>query len=255
MGNCLTMYSNRLASKVRADSVMKAFDLPSSFPIEKYLTKQIDYDVHEECIKQADNGAKYRKVNKVEYTLTRQGVDKLSYLSDKCSVKCINDFMTTSLVPLPVLYLFVVVNDDIHKMVCHESHDEYVLVKYGYTNNLQRRMSEHLKTYGTGIFLKYHVYIDPSQLKEAENEARKFFHVTKWHVSHPNYSELALVPKEYMVVVASEYKRIGESYLNKMVDMSSRSSQLKRDLEYSERLLAEKERTIGLAMSFVGKKL
>lgn len=246
------MFTRSVAQKIRAEGVMKAMDLPSSFPIEKYLTKALDYDVSEHCVK-SKNGAKYRKVNKVEYTLTTRGLDKLSYLTQKCNIKCINDFMTTSLVPLPVVYLFIVVNDEIMKLVGGKE-DHEILVKYGYTNNLPRRMNEHLKTYGSGIILKYHVYVDPSHLKDAENEVRDFFHAAKWHVMNPKYSELALVPKEYLgSLVASEYKRIGESYLHKVTDMCTQMDVLKREVEFCKQLLAEKERTIGLALTMVQK--
>ena len=236
---------------IKSDVVLKAFGLPVGLKLDRCLINRFDFQMNEVTTKHKTNDGKYQKSTKVEYLLTKNGISKLANMSQRCTIKKVNDFASTAMVPLPVVYLFVVVNDQLGIDVP----DDCVLVKYGYSNNLQRRMNEHIKTYGDAIFLKYHVYIDPTNLKEAEDEIRQFFKKTKWHVNGSKYSELAIVPMEMLETsVVSEYKRIGEHYLQKITELSSKNKLLNREIEFANKLLAEKERAINLAIEITRHK-
>lgn len=220
----------------RSDGVIKALNLPNNFQVDKFLTKDVDYK--EDIVKAPAGRGKYRKVNKITYNFTGNGFEK-------CNTNCINIFSTTNLNPLPALYLFVVLNNDI----IGPPPPNHTIVKYGYSCNLQRRMNEHIKTYGPNIYLKYHVYIDPNFLKDAENEIRSFLHSTKWHFDSLKYSEIAIIPDLLLeTVVASEYRRIGQHYLQKVTDMSNRINILEKELGYAKSIMLEKERTINIAL-------
>lgn len=236
----------------KADTVIRALELPSTFKVDKYLTNVVDYTTKEVISRQeGQSKGKIQKVSRTEYFLNDNGITKLSAIARKCSIKTINDFSATMALPLPVVYLFVVANDSLGIDVP----DNHILVKYGYTNNLHRRMNEHVKTYGPGIFLKYHVYIDPTFLKEAENDIRSFFFDTKWHVLSNKYTELAVIPAQYLNnVVSAEYKRVGEHYLHKVSDINAKCASFNQKLEFSEKLLEEKERSLSIALKFIESK-
>lgn len=246
---------NNMFKCIRADTVLRALELPSGLKLDRCLTKHIDYNTVESVFKTkvdgGENKPKLQKATRIEYNLTPDGIHKLAAISNThCSVRSVNDFACTILHPLPVVYLFVIANDDLEITVP----DGHVLVKYGYTNNIQRRTNEHVKTYGPAIFLKYHVYIDPSHLKDAENDVRSFFKSTSWHVEKSKYNELAIIPKALMQTVISEYKRIGEHYLQKITQLSTTNDALVRELNFAKELLAEKDRTIGLALKLANSK-
>lgn len=226
----------------RSENVIKALNLQSNFQVDKYLNNE----VHEEIVKAPTGNGKYRKVNKVTYNFSTTTTSTL------CNAKCINTFSTTNLNPLPALYLFIILNDDI----IGPPPANHTIVKYGYSCNLQRRTSEHVKTYGQNIILKYHVYIDPNFLKDAEGEIRSFLHSAKWHTSNTKYSELAVIPDILLdTAVASEFKRIGQHYLQKVTDMSTRINSLEKELIYAKNIMLEKERTINIALKHLGNSL
>jgi len=242
---------------LRAEGIIRALELPPTFCFDRHLTKSVDYVVKEIIVRKSggSGGSKYQKVSKSQVEINSDGIDKLARISHKCNVTCVSDFMATSVMPLPVVYLFAVVNDDILPDVQARDSDK-VLVKYGYTNNLARRTKEHIKTYGPGIILKYHIFIDPNYLRDAENDVREFFRGAGWHLDHPGYSELALVPRDQLNgLVATEYSRIGESYLNKVTSLSSSCIHLSRELEFARQLVAEKERSLNLALGMLKKEM
>ena len=237
-----------MLKSVRANTVLNALGLSPCFKIERFLNKNVDYCESEVIVKQkVETCGKLAKITRIEYNITPAGIEKLATLSKKCNIKTINDFTSTMLIPIPVVYLFIVANDDLGIIVPQDS----VIVKYGFTNNLTRRMNEHVKTYGPAIFLKYHTYIDPIYLKDAENDVRHLFKATGWHVENSRYTELAIIPNALMPTVLSEYKRVGEHYMQKVTSLSAANEALKRELEFSKALLAEKDRVIQLAMKFV----
>ena len=238
-----------MLKSVRADTVLRALGLSPCFKIDRFLNRTVDYSECEVIVKQkAETCGKLQKVSRIEYNLTPNGIEKLAAMSKKqCSIKVINDFTSTVLTPIPVVYLFVVASDDLGITVP----DGCVLVKYGFTNNLARRMNEHVKTYGPAIFLKYHSYVDPIYLKDAENDVRNLFKSTGWHVENSRYTELAIIPNVLMPTVLGEYRRVGEHYMQKVTSLSVANESLRRELEFAKALLAEKDRVIQLAMTFV----
>lgn len=170
--------------------------------------------------------------------------DKQSLAADilKVDSKSIKSFMTTSVNPVPCVYLFnlgkVKQLRDIFDIPSTFGDDENV-VKYGLTNNLKRRSSEHERTYGTMIngsselILKYHVYIDEKNLLDAEHEIADYFTESKMMLNHKKFNEIACVPDCFLNTdVYRKYIEIGCTYGEKIRDVQ-------KELEYSHKLNKE----------------
>lgn len=235
----MVKFISKLPNYVKAEKVINALSLPKDYNFSKILKLNSEYLYESEPYK-IKLGAKSIKADKTQLKLTQEGVDKMLSIHRKCNIDNINSFMTTSVNPLSVLYLFIILNDSIHDVP-----DDCFLIKYGYTCNILRRMKEHKKTYGNGIMLKYHTYIDPEYLQDAEIDVRNFFKESGWHLKHTNFDELCVVPRDFLhTSVLSEYKRINEKYLHKMQLMSAK-------LEITKCIASEKEKSIQLAMHII----
>lgn len=93
-----------------------------------------------------------------------------------------------------------------------DEQDDNRVFKYGYTNDLMRRITEHEKRYGTDITLQIHVPIPTWYLRDAENDLKTFFGKGMWTYSVPTYNELVKIDDLSLEVVTEFYKTIGEKY-------------------------------------------
>jgi hypothetical protein len=92
---------------------------------------------------------------------------------------------------------------------------EDAVYKFGYTNDLLRRFSEHRCTYGDGLTLECHVPVPEAFLQDAEGEVRSFFEKADWRLATStfNSSELVSFPTRYKSIVREFYRYIGEKYV------------------------------------------
>ena len=74
-------------------------------------------------------------------------------------------------------------NDFLHK---NNIPDNHIIVKYGYTSNLENRTSQHIKTYGTikGVTLELlnYAYVDPKYLSQEEVDIKEYFETLQKHL-------------------------------------------------------------------------
>lgn len=174
-------------------------------------------------------------------------------------VKDIKAFLNTNVNTMPVVYLFIIgkVKDLRESLNIHDhyNNNDYV-VKYGLTNDLNRRTSEHVASCtkiskNIVLALKYHVF-----LSTAENDVEKYFKGAKWHLNHPKYTELAAIPGHMLdTIVHNEFKRLGQTYGGKLQDLQVQLSneqklnlalkvQIERQEQYCKEMIAEKEQRI-----------
>jgi hypothetical protein len=179
--------------------------------------------------------------------------EKYELMTDVLGItpKALKSVLSTNVNAMPVVYLFglgrageLKKNIDIPATF----NDADIVVKYGLTNDLKRRASEHETTLGKlnpngQIGLKYHVYIDPFFLTQAEADIKEYFVGAQWHLRHPKYTELAVVPHHFLnTIVHNEFKRLGATYAGKLQDLQQQlasekriNEQLKAQMEAQER--------------------
>jgi hypothetical protein len=157
------------------------------------------------------------------------------------SPSAVNEVFRTSATTTPCIYLFVLgtVKALRESMRIDPRYFDAMLVcKYGYTNDLPRRTTEHTKTYGTikgaDLRLVHHSYIDPMYISKAEADIRLFFEGTDMELVYKTHKELVVVDQIASKLIAHQYKQLGDKY-------AGHSGDLKKRINDLEHLVALKE--------------
>lgn len=136
--------------------------------------------------------------------------------------------------------------------------DNDIIYKYGYTNNLVRRATEHNEEYGKlpGADVRLIIFktIDPSLISKAEADLRKHFKNIKTCVDHNNYTELVYLSKKKKDLTKSSYDltrnyydTLEELYIGKLSNMRNIICAVNNELAMSkekENTYKERERRI-----------
>jgi hypothetical protein len=98
--------------------------------------------------------------------------------------------------------------------------DNFIVAKYGRTNNLFRRLYENNAHYGkldnVNLMLKYFSIIDSKYCVNAENYIKDFFKLNKYSLTNPKYKELVIIPPQKFGIVKEKFKIIGNQLSSKM---------------------------------------
>lgn len=188
--------------------------------------------------------------------------DKQNLAADILGVtpKALKAVLATNVSSLPVVYLFELGNvKDLRESlnIPQDFKDDQIVVKYGLTQDLKRRTGEHESSFAkvkhAKMSMKYHVYIDPLYLSNAEQDIEHYFIGAHWHLRHAKHTELAAIP-EHMLnsIVQLEFKRLGNAYAGKLADLQTQlaneakiNAQLQVQIQSQEQahktLIADKE--------------
>jgi hypothetical protein len=95
--------------------------------------------------------------------------------------------------------------------------DTSIVCKYGYTNNLERRIYEHNNTYGDIdeciVRLKYYSLVDKTLLSTAETYIRNYFLSNDSIHRYKNYKEIVIISKNDMKKVKNYYVEVSENHI------------------------------------------
>ena len=137
--------------------------------------------------------------------------------------KIIKAFLNTQLGDFPCIYLIVIgtVGELRGKIDNLPGDDTHLVVKYGLTKNLANRMKNHETTFNkitksiTG--LRWHVYIDPVYLIDAENAIRAYFKDNNFAHKVDNHREIGILPEALVKnALKDKMKLIGNLYAGKL---------------------------------------
>jgi len=134
--------------------------------------------------------------------------------------------------------------------------DDDILCKYGCTDDISRRTSEHernfKKQYNVDITLLLYSIIDPQYIFDAETNIRQYFKSNK--ISSDDKSELIVINNKNITQIKQHYKMIQNSYIgryeeinNKIIQLEKYILELKHQLELKDKDLELKEKDILLA--------
>ncbi len=105
--------------------------------------------------------------------------------------------------PISCIYLFTLgtVKDLRESMSLDDKYsDNMIICKYGKTDSLERRTSEHVAKFGPidgcNLMLKYYSYIDPQYMTDAENYIRDNMNAIKSHITYEDNKELIAIDKK-----------------------------------------------------------
>ena len=113
-----------------------------------------------------------------------------------------------------------------------------IVFKYGFTKDLSRRTSEHIKDFGkikkVDLKLKHHSYIDPQYISNAESDVCDFFGALEIELTYKDYDELVVVKPSLLKTIDRQYKQITNAYAGHIKDMVKQVEDLKNKLELKD---------------------
>jgi hypothetical protein len=131
-----------------------------------------------------------------------------------------------------------------------EYDDDSIVCKYGYSEDLVRRMIEHIQKYekieGCTIRLLLYTYVDNSNMSSAENDLKDFVEISNMGYEYDKERELLIVKKEIIKTMKKQFDQISKVYKSNTagtatIDMSKKDKiindinaeniKLKHDLE------------------------
>jgi hypothetical protein len=89
--------------------------------------------------------------------------------------------------------------------------DEDIVCKYGFTDNLDRRLMEHKNNFSkienVDLKLKYYTFIDYKELSKAENNMKNIFNFNNSIIQYQDYKELVVLSKKNLEYIKEEYEK------------------------------------------------
>lgn len=165
-------------------------------------------------------------------------------LSDKLlgkSVKSAIDVFKTSCKSIPSIYLLTLgkvknLRDSFN--IPKDIDDETILCKYGKTENLERRLTEHNNDYGkikgVQLRLKYYAFIDPEFINDAENQIKNFFIANNMKYEHLERNELVLINLNLIKNTLKTYGLVYNSCSGSVKEINSKIKDLEQQLEIKD---------------------
>lgn len=128
--------------------------------------------------------------------------------------------------------------------------DEDIIIKFGYTDDLDRRSSEHLRKYkkigGVDVRIMEFVYIDPEYLSKAETDMKHFFRAMETPVEYMNEKELIAINPKHLAQIKKQYSLLGMGYQGKCSNMIAKLEKLECQMQIKEEIIRHKETEIEL---------
>jgi hypothetical protein len=124
--------------------------------------------------------------------------------------------------------------------------DDYIIIKYGLTNDLVRRTGEHILSYekipGVALKLMNFAYIDQLNLSKAECDIKTFFESVETKLSYKKYNELIAVNPDHEKVIKTQFMYISTEYSGSVADLNIKLAKLKEEnARLKERIILNDE--------------
>jgi len=112
--------------------------------------------------------------------------------------------------------------------------DDSIIYKYGFTDDLGRRMGEHESTYGklknVKVVLSIFHIIDPKYTSDAEGDICDECNAYEIKLNDIKYNELIVLNKKQFEHLKKNYGRIGKDYAGHTAELQEQIVKLKHDL-------------------------
>ena len=119
--------------------------------------------------------------------------------------------------------------------ISEENKDTDIVVKYGRTEDLERRTSEHNNDYGklenVELRLMMYSFVDSSYASDAESDIANFYSYSKYKYEVDGRNELAIIPKDKIDIVKKEYEKIRKIYAGSLKELLNEIERLKQENE------------------------
>ena len=170
------------------------------------------------------------------------------------NTKTVKDVFKTNTAKTPCVYLFLI--GKAKDLFEGEYRDDDLICKYGCSDDLARRTSEHeskfFKEFKVNIELICFSIIESQYIFNAEKSIRNFFKTYSFECSN-GYKEFVLINKKMLGQTKQHYTMIQNSYIGRFQEMNEKIIKLEKEIlvlqhniEIKDNLIALKEKDIAL---------
>ena len=128
--------------------------------------------------------------------------------------------------------------------------DDFIIIKFGLTNDLDRRSLEHVAEYekipGVKLGLMDFSYIDPKFLSQAETDIKDFFKTIEIPINYEKYNELIAVNPKHEKQIKKQYEFIATAYQGSITELIIEIERLKNQIDIKDILINQKNIEIEL---------
>lgn len=166
-------------------------------------------------------------------------------------IKNIRAVFKTSSKKMPCIYMFFL---GAAKMLRESMNlsasikDDFIIVKFGLTDDLDRRSGEHMRTYGNipnvNMGLMTFSYIAPQFLQQAENDIKSFFKSFVEFVDYNNHTEIVAIAPINEKQVKEQYELIATKYQGHAAELIEQIKDLKHTIELKNVGLEKKDKDV-----------
>lgn len=156
-------------------------------------------------------------------------------------IKVIKEVFNTCSTNVPCVYLFTLgtVRDLRKSMKINVKYlDDMIVCKYGMTDNLLRRSTEHFKTFdinNINLHLKYFAYIDQQYISKAETEISDYFDDIECKINYDKYKELIILDNNKLnKSVKQQYINLSNKYAGHIKELLRKISDIENKLILQE---------------------
>ena len=140
------------------------------------------------------------------------------------------------------------VKDLRHSLNIKDNADNYMLCKFGRTNDLERRLSEHIRTFnktdGVDLRLMMFAIIEDEYGSEAETDIKGFFDFAHCRLEHEKYDELVIIDKSKIKHIKARYESLQREYGKGLIELKKYIEQLEKEKEELDGKLKLKEQDL-----------
>jgi len=150
------------------------------------------------------------------------------------NAKTIKNVFRTNTSKTPCVYLYMIGNAK--ELIDNKYDDNDIVCKFGCTDDLPRRCSEHekyfKKEFNKKIELIMFSIIEAKYIFEAESNIKQFFKTNK--LEYKDTKELIILNKNNLDQVKQQYKMIQNSYIGQFTEMLEKNHELEKQLIQSQ---------------------
>ena len=156
------------------------------------------------------------------------------------NAKTIKDVFKINSSKTPCVYLYLIGNAK--ELLTGNYNDDDILCKYGCTDDLERRCSEHHRKYkkdfNNNIELLCFSIIESKYIFDAETNITQYFKSNI--IEYNNTKELIIINKKDISQIKQHYKMIQNSYIGRYEEMQNKIIQLEKDIiELNNKLILQ----------------
>jgi hypothetical protein len=195
--------------------------------------------------------------NKILFTHQFGSTEEKQNLSSKLlgvHANTIREVFNTSTKAVPCVYLFTLgtVKDLRKSMNLAKTYtDDMIICKYGRTDSLERRASEHNRTFSkiknVNLCLKYYAYIDPQFASNAETDIADYFQDINANITYENLKELVILsPKQFEKSIKQQHTNLSTMYAGHISDLLKKITELENQLLLKNAEIKDKDKDVML---------